>query len=266
MIIDIHSHILPNVDDGSIDMDMSISMAKSYIENGIKKVIATPHYIYGSMDNSLNNNKIVLNKLNKRLFEEALDLEVFLGSEIYVSMDTVDDISNEKVSTLNNSRYVLLELAMHDIPMYMESLLYELQLKDYVPIIAHPERNAKIIDDPNILYDYIDNGSLAQINLPSLEGRYGRQVKATANILLEHNMIHFIGSDAHSNGERSPNVRKGLDILKEKLGPREFEDITYNNPESVLKDKAIERQDPIIYKAQNGIFNFFKDRLKYKRR
>lgn len=193
-IIDVHSHILPKVDDGSEDIGMSIEMAKMYLENGIKKVIATPHYIEGSMDNSLEGNILGLERLKKGLSKEGLELELFLGNEIYVSMDIFKYLDKERVSTLNNTRYVLLELPMYDIPLYMEDLLYEIQLKGLIPIIAHPERNTKIIENPNILYKYIEKGALAQLNLPSLENRYGSQVKSTAVTLLEHNMIHFVGN------------------------------------------------------------------------
>lgn len=262
MFIDIHSHILPNVDDGSKDMSMSIAMAELYLENGFKKVIATPHYIKGSMDNSFKDNKVALEILNESLFKKGLDLQVLLGNEIYVSLETIDDIFSGRVSTLNNSRYILLELPMHDIPLYMDSILFELGLKGYVPIIGHPERNAKIIEDPNILYDFIENGALAQMNLPSLEGRYGSQVESTANILLEHNMIHFIGTDAHRDEGRSPDVREVLNLLKGKMSQKQFEDMTYKNAELILVDKAIEVEDPIIYEAKRGIFKFFKNRVK----
>lgn len=260
MIIDIHSHILPGVDDGSKDIEMSLDMAKLYVENGIKKVIASPHYINGSMDNSLKDNKKALERLKKHLFRQAIDLQVFLGNEIYVSMDTIDDISNKRVYTLNDSRYVLLELPMYDIPLYMEDLLYELQLKGYIPIIAHPERNAKIMEDPNILYNYIKNGSLGQINLPSLEGAYGKRVEYIANILLEHNMIHFIGSDAHTNRQRSPRVSEDLDKLERKVGKRQFEKISYKNPKLLLEDKPIKIEEARPYEARGRMFRFLKAR------
>lgn len=258
MIIDIHSHILPNVDDGSENMSMSIEMARLYLQNGIHRVIGTPHYIEGSMDNSLDNNRIALETLRKELFREGIDLEVFLGNEIYVSMNTSTNIIENRVSTLNGSRYILLELPMYDIPLYMENLLYELQLKGIIPIIAHPERNTKIIEDPNILYNYIQKGALGQLNLPSLEGRYGTKVKSTAEILLKHQMIHFVGTDAHTDRRRSPNVQKGLKVLGSLVREEDFENICYKNAELLLEDKLIMKKPPIKYEVKRGLLGLFR--------
>ena len=258
-MIDIHSHILPNVDDGSRDIFMSIEMAKLYLQNGIKRVIATPHYIQGSMDNTVKDNKKSLAMLNKELSREGLDLEVVLGNEIYLSISTVNDILDNKVSTLNGTRYVLIELPMYDIPLYMENVLYDLQIEGFVPIIAHPERNTKIIEDPNILYNYINKGVLGQLNLSSLEGMYGSKVKSTAEILLKHKMIHFVGTDAHRNRKRSPNVKKGLEILESLVDKKDFQNISYRNGRNVWEDKLIKVEDPILYEPKfKGLFNLFK--------
>src|SRR5699024_3168197 len=151
------------------------------------------------MDNSLEDNKIALENLKRELNKRDLDLGVFLGNEVYISMDIMENIFKGTLSTLNNTRYLLLEFSMYDIPLYIESLLYEMQLQGIVPIIAHPERNAKIIGDPNILYNFIENGALAQLNIPSIEGKYGSRVKETAEILLTHGMVHFLGTDTHGS-------------------------------------------------------------------
>ncbi|WP_353095816.1 CpsB/CapC family capsule biosynthesis tyrosine phosphatase [Tissierella praeacuta] len=253
-MIDIHSHILPCVDDGSKDMEMSIEMARMYIESGIKTVIATPHYIEGSVDTSLENNRIVLEELRKELDKEKLDIDILLGNEAYISMDLLKAIEEGKVSTLNGTRYILIELPMFDIPLYVENVIYELLIKGYIPIIAHPERNAKIIEDPNILYNYIDKGALAQLNLPSLEGKYGEKPKITAEILLKHNMIHFLGTDAHTNRGRSPRVKNALTKLESIISDEDIECLTYKNPKFLLEDKAIDIKTPMKYVAKRHLF------------
>ncbi len=145
-----------------------------------------------------------MERLREAIYQEGLDFEIYLGNEIYIAMDIFTLLENKKVATLNDSRYILLEFPMLDMPIFVENLIYNLLLKGYVPVIAHPERNKKIIDDPNILYNLINKGALAQLNLPSLEGKYGDKVRITVEILLKYNMIHFIGTDAHSKNERSP--------------------------------------------------------------
>lgn len=242
-MIDIHSHILPLVDDGAKDMDMAIDIARVYIENGIKKVICTPHYIDGANNTSLEEVKIRMEELKKELVREGIPLDIYLGNEIYISPNIIDLIRGDKVLTLNDSRYVLIELPMNDIPLYVNDLIYELLKKDYVPIIAHPERNESIIENPNILYNYITKGALAHLNLPSLVGFYGARSKNTAELLLTHNLIHFVGTDSHSNGKRSPRVERHLRILERIVG-EDYNRLTYENAMLILDNKPITTNEP----------------------
>lgn len=260
-MIDIHSHILPNVDDGARCIEESVDMVKIYLDNGIKKVIATPHYIEGYKNNSKEQNMIVLERLREVLYQEGLDIEIYMGNEIYATNEIFKFLEEKNVATLNDSRYILLEFPMFDMPIFVEDLIYKLLLKDYVPIIAHPERNKKIIDDPNILYNLINKGALAQLNLPSLEGRYGDEIKTTVEILLKHNMIHFVGTDAHSKYERSPRVNNSLNILKDLVDDETFEQITCKNPSKVIEDREIHPNAPIEYIKKNSFFNFLKVKM-----
>lgn len=257
-MIDIHSHILPNIDDGAKDIEESIEMAKLYLENGIQKVIATPHYIEGYENSPKKDNIIILDRFREILRKEGLELEVYLGNEIYITMNIFIFLKEKRVATLNNSSYILLEFPMLNMPIFVEGLIYNLLLKGYVPIIAHPERNKKIIDNPNILYNLINKGALAQLNLPSLVGRYGHEIKTTGEILLKHNMIHFVSTDAHSKHKRSPKVSNSLNILKNLVDAKTFEEITFINPSKVIEDKEIFPNKPIEYNKKNGLLNFLK--------
>lgn len=260
-MIDIHSHILPKVDDGSKDLEESIEMAKIYLENGINKVIATPHYIEG-WDNTFKEiNLEILEILKKALYQRGLDLDIYLGNEIYTTMDILEHLEEGKASSLNNTRYVLIELPMFDIPLFIEDLIYELLLKGYVPIIAHPERNAKIIENPNLLYTFIKKGALAQLNLPSLEGKYGDRIKSTGETLIKHNMIHFIGTDAHSKDKRSPRVKKSLNLLKLMVDKETYNRITYLNGIKLLEDEEIIVDSPIEYKKEKNFFYLLKTKM-----
>ena len=263
-MIDIHNHIIQGVDDGSKDIEMSLDMARIYLENGIKKVIATPHYI--EKDSlSLERNKKALEVLRDALRENDLDLEVYLGNEVYISMDILKDIREKRVATLNGSRYVLLEFPMEDIPIYADSVIYELLINGYIPIIAHPERYIKIQEDPNILFNFIKKGALAQLNLPSIQGFYGKKVKETARILLENKMIHFVGTDAHTNRKRSPEVREALALLKDLVSSKEYMAMTEGNAKNIIEDREHISSNPIKYEKEylldsiaNSFFNFFR--------
>lgn len=253
-MIDIHSHILPYMDDGSKDMEMSLRIAEIYVNNGIEKVIATPHYIDGGGKKSNEELRIGLEALKKELARAGIPLEVYPGNEVYIKPDLLDDLEKGKISTLNDSRYILIELPMNEIPIYVEDLIYELSIKGYVPIIAHPERYTKIIENPNILYRYISMGALAQLNLPSLEGFYGSRVKKAAEVLLNHKMIHFVGTDTHSNRRRSTEVLDSLDILYDLVGDEYFHQLTEGNAERVLKnmDMGTGTLSTIPYRPQSN--------------
>lgn len=253
-MIDIHNHILQGVDDGSKDLNMSVDMAKIYSLNGVKKIIATPHYI--EKDNlSLDRNKKALEVLREELLKNNVDLEVFLGNEVYISMDILKDLEEGRVSTLNGSRYVLIEFPMREIPIYAENVIYELLIKGYIPIIAHPERYLKVQEDPNILFEFLKKGALAQLNLPSLEGMYGMRVRDTSRILLEHRMVQFVATDAHTNRRRSPEVRGALELLKEIVSPKEFIALTEENANNILEDSLFTPLSPIEYRKKK-LFGF----------
>lgn len=256
-MIDIHSHILPGVDDGSKDMDMSVKMAKTYMENKIKKVIATPHYIEGIENNSLEDNKIILEALKNRLKEEEIDLEVFLGHEVMMSLDILKDLGENNIATLNGSRYILIELPMFDIPLYTEAMIYELLIKGYQPIIAHPERNRMIVENPNLLFKLIEEGALAQLNLGSIEGKFGRKIAETGQLLLKHNMIHFVATDAHRSNVRTPAVENSLKILKNIVSKEDFHALTFKNSKYLLENREIEKKSPIKYRYKVNFFNSF---------
>lgn len=260
-MIDIHSHILPGVDDGAKSLENSIEMAKIYLENGIKKVIATPHYIEGIASKTFDENKVILNKLKDKLRDESLNLEVVLGNEIMISLEILNDIEDKRVSTLNGTNYVLIELPMFDIPLYTEDMIYEILLKGYIPIIAHPERNAKIIENPNILYNYINSGVLTQLNLPSLEGSYGSKIGETAKILLRHNMIHFVATDSHGARRRSPNISNSLEILKRIVSEDEFQNLVYKNPYLLWNNRDVKIKSPIKYENKKKFFMKFMENI-----
>lgn len=258
-MIDIHSHILYGVDDGSKSLDMSLKMAEIYIENGVKEVIATPHYIeHSKMDSKYEKNKMVLNELNEELNKKSLDLKIHLGNEIYLSNNIIDLIKTRKIFSLNGTRYLLIELPMGKLPKYTKNILYELILLGYRPIIAHPERNLEIIENPNILYDFIKYGVLTQLNIGSVEGAYGRKVRKVSKKLLRNNMIHFLGTDAHSHRKRSPNIKKGKVIIKRIVGSEKFREISELNPRKLIRNEEVKISRPKRYEKKFSLRRIFK--------
>lgn len=258
---DIHCHILPDIDDGAVDIKESIEMAKIAVDHGITVIIATPHYIEGVWNKNYKYNQRVVSRLNEKLMNNNLDIEILLGNEVFITPDIIELLDRGEITTLNKSRYLLIELPMLEIPLYVEEIFFELELKGIVPIIAHPERNIKIVENPNILYDFILKGSMAQLDLPSIIGHHGSKVKNTAEVLLKHDMIHFIGTDAHSSRRRTPKTKEALEILNSTIGKEKLEKILYNNPEAIIKNQDIIIEAPKKYIAKWNIIEFIKSLL-----
>ncbi|SET23227.1 protein-tyrosine phosphatase [Anaerobranca gottschalkii DSM 13577] len=173
-------------------------MCKIAASEGIKKIVSTSHYIKGELETEPSVIYSLVEEVNKLLQEQELDVEILPGHEVFVDPDIPKLLKDNLLCTINNSKYLLIELPMNGIPKYMEDLIYSIRLKGYIPIIAHPERNIEIIDNPNILYRFIELGALAQLTTWSIQGNYGRKVQETAELLLEHNMYSLIATDAHS--------------------------------------------------------------------
>lgn len=236
---DIHCHILPYIDDGAKDMNESIRMAAIASENGIQSIIATPHYIEGLKYNNALTNQIALEDLNKELIKRGICIKILLGNEVFITQSIFDLIQNKEITTLNKSRYVLIELPRTYIPIFIRELIHELRTKGIIPIIAHPERNLNIIDDVNILNYLLQFGALAQLNLSSIVGRYGDAVSHTARKLLAHDMIQFISGDAHTSRGIMPNRAKVSEIISNVISEKQLDKLLYLNPQKVIEDEII---------------------------
>lgn len=211
-MVDIHSHILPKIDDGSQNLNMTYEMLRRCSDDGVKKIVATPHYYYGSAD--FRKVRAMVRMLNRLLYKQNLDIKIFHGQEIYLTENILKEYEKKKIGTINDSRYMLIELNMDSFSHTMLNMIYELRLRDIVPIIAHPERYNFILKKSDIINDLIKEGCLFQINSGSIEGKFGWKVKKRAKILMRHNIYSFIGSDAHNSNKRKTGIKKSLKLLK----------------------------------------------------
>lgn len=256
-MIDIHSHILPNIDDGSKDKEMSLDMAQLYIENGYTEVIATPHWIEFGGTPKRDRVIEVVSAFNRRLEAEGMKLKIHLGNEFFITPKLLQYVEEKQGATMNNSDYVLIELPMRGYPQYVESVLFSFQLKGYKPIIAHPERYFFYREDPNRLVKLIERGIFTQMNFPSLTGQYGKEVQKAAVTFLEHKLIHFVGTDAHSNRRRSPKVKQAVDMLRDLVGEEELTEMTLTRPQKIIDNATFEIESPMEIKRKRW-FEFWK--------
>lgn len=237
--IDIHSHVIYGIDDGSKNLESSIEILKEYEKMGFTKIITTPHYIENTKYNydNLQKNKI-LNELKKEIKKNKINIELYVGNEIFIARNIEELLELKKVSALNNSNYILIELPLEKTIDNLDDIIFSLRETNIIPILAHPERYECIQDNINYLDKLIDSGMLIQINYGSLLGIYGSKAKKTAKKLLKNKKVNFIGTDIHY--PNSPIFNKMGKIRKKiikLIGQEEANKIMYENANRILFNK-----------------------------
>ncbi len=243
MYADIHCHILPGHDDGAKNSETALEMAKTACLKGTGHIIATPHVILGSVKQNREHVKESIVMLTRQMQDEGLNLTIYPGCEVFICPDLPDLYEKGLIFTLNDSCYMLIELPMMEIPPYTEDVLYGLQLKGIVPIIAHPERNQVLQRDMRFLQEAVERGILAQVNSGSITGLYGKAANRTALKMIETNCIHFVASDAHTNRTRTTNLSKAAKIVLELFGKTVMETLFINNGMAVITSGDITGTD-----------------------
>ena len=253
-MIDMHSHILPGIDDGSRDSEETYKLLIEAYNAGFEKVVSTAHYYLGYYEENENTRKTCIGDINKRLQGLNYDIQICVGSEIFITSDIVKLLKEHKASSINETKYVLFETAFATEPQNLKDVIYSLMSNNYIPIIAHPERYSYVQKNPNMLLELIDLGVLFQSNFGSIIGQYGKEAKKTVNLLLKNNFIHFLGTDAHRKNTIYTAIPQALESLKEIISEKELEELTTINPNLVLENKEIYTRRPT--KIKKGFFGF----------
>ena len=242
-MIDIHSHILPFTDDGADDWECSIAMLKNAEAEGIKTIVATPHILGENFFNEENMIIKTYHELCKKVKAEKLKIKILLGCEIYAQPDTSLE---HKIATLNsNNKYFLIEFPMNSIPQFVPEKLFEFVVDEKIPIIAHPERNIGFQNRPDFIYEYVQRGSLMQINQGSLFGRFGKRAKTLAFKMLENNLVHFIASDGHKKDTRMVTLIDSYELVFHEFGKQIADTLFRDNPLKAIQGEKIEIDEPI---------------------
>lgn len=241
MMIDIHTHIMPGIDDGSDNMEESLAMAELAWESGVDTIVVTPHSnIPGSFKNYDSPEwRKLFRKLQTHLQENDCQIKLVTGTEIYATEDVAERIRNRELMSINDSRYYLMEVPFDVDPYWAEDIWESVLEMDKVPVIAHPERYFCIQDEPAILYEWMKMGCLSQMNKGSVFGRFGRTAKRTAEVLLDHNLISCVASDAHSPYMRTTFMADIRDYLLDVYGERRMERLLYRNPKRILENHPV---------------------------
>jgi protein-tyrosine phosphatase len=237
-MIDIHSHILPEVDDGSHSLEESIQMCRTSADDGVTVMVATPHAhdgVHTTHDPEFLRQKVA--ELNEQL---GGTLRVVIGCELRFTHDIVRQVCETKSApTIAGGPYVLVEFPHTVVPPGSERPLFELMSNQITPIIAHPERNQMLIAEPERFFPIIEVGALGQMDTGSITGQFGKRVQQAVRVMLEHGLIHFIASDCHNTRNRLPGMSEAVALTAEIVGDEYARAIADANPLAVVEGRPI---------------------------
>lgn len=236
---DIHTHILPGVDDGAKDMSQARKLLRMAWENGTRTIFMTPHYRGKYKQHTPTQLKENYNWLCELLQGEFPDMHLYLGSEISYEADAPEAMLAGEILTLKDSRYVLLEFQTTALRSQILSGVSETIRCGFIPIIAHVERYDIARTNPALLAELREMGALLQLNADSVMGRNGFRIKNLCHKLLSSKVVHFIASDAHDQKRRPPMLRKCFLHIHKKYGPEYASALFYHNAQAIIENKDI---------------------------
>lgn len=257
--IDIHGHYAWNIDDGIQTKEESLLALDIARDNGIVKIVATPHIVPGS------HNKEDIQDIRQRIQElkycaNQKNIEVQEGCELFLNHDCIKSIHQQLFIPFEGTKYILVEFDVRKElgeSYEVEDYLYEIEVAGYTPIIAHVERYFKNELDIDRIEDMIDNGYIIQINSSSLLGYHGKHAQKFAYQLINEGLVHVIASDTHSaTGKRIPALKDVYNILSKKYDYQTLKLLMFDNPQRILNNQNIER----IKVKEKSFFSRFKRR------
>ncbi|MBT2686215.1 CpsB/CapC family capsule biosynthesis tyrosine phosphatase [Bacillus sp. ISL-37] len=250
MIVDIHNHILPGLDDGPKNWEETILLAKQAVETGINHVIATPHHKHVHREHFYENDPLNIldqvNKANELLVDHRIPLTIYPGLEIHMYEDILKDLDYKLESFLSlndNGKFLLIELPCHYYPSHTEDALKRIQEKGFIPIIAHPERNRVLRGNPEKIYSLVQNRALVQLTAGSITGQHGRRLKNFSLHLLNHDLVHFVASDAHHHIRRKFELVSSYEYINEKFSA-ELSRYLKDNAVQIIEGKEVSKNTP----------------------
>jgi protein-tyrosine phosphatase len=235
-MVDIHCHILPNVDDGSRSWEMTAEMCRIAADDGIRHIVATPHCNHKFAYDRPRYEDMLL-----QLREAALGrVEFSIGCDFHFSYENITDaLKNPTRYTVNGTRYLLIEFSDYGIPPDTKNHIFAMTSRGLVPIITHPERNPLLVRRPEGILELIDAGALVQLTANSITGFWGTKAQSVSKWLLERDAVHVVASDAHDSRHRRPVLSEARLSLTKLVGDDVAEDLVLNNPQAIIDGRPL---------------------------
>jgi protein-tyrosine phosphatase len=254
-MIDLHAHILYDMDDGALTLGESLAMARMAAADGTRVLAATPHSPGSSACHhyDLGVIRARVDEINAALTAEQIALELVAGTEICYDSAIVERLKRGELLPYGHSRAILLELARNTMPPMLENTLFNVQVAGYRVVLAHPERIVEVQQDPNRLLPLIERGVLMQITAAALLGEQGQRLQIAAETLLTHGMAHILASDTHGlPPRRPPLLAAARDRAASLIGPAAATALVTSNPAAVLYGQPLRLAPPSPVTQQHG--------------
>lgn len=240
-MIDLHCHILCNMDDGPDCMEETVAMAMRAVDDGIHAIVATPHTLNGVYENPFDRVVRAVRQTQEILNQNKIPLKLAPGGENHFCTGLSEKILNGHGCFINgNGRYALVELPFHTLPVGYREALFALSTHSIVPIIAHPERSIPFQQDLELLAELVAMGCLVQLTAMSVTGEFGKRTMRCAHELLKQNLAHVIASDAHSSENRAPVLSAAMEAVADVLKSNVLAKVLFSdNPRRIVEGRDI---------------------------
>lgn len=246
MMIDMHSHILPGLDDGAADWAQAIAMARVAVKDGITEMVCTPHWVLGKYENNKERILPRFAEFEARLVAEKIPLKIHSGAELRIDTTLLQRLKAGELLTLNNgSGYVLLELPDDNLPSDLHDFFWQLQINGFRPILSHVERNPILRENPRRLFNWVERGILTQITAASLQSDFSVEIRKFALFLVKHRLAHMIVTDTHSLRMRKPELSGAYSVIEHLMGKETVARMVYKTPRHILLGEHVTVDDPI---------------------
>lgn len=245
-MIDLHAHILYGVDDGSQSLEESLQMARMAADSGVRAMAMTPHCNIPGFYENYDGRELrgLFRKLSVAVREAGIPLELYPGMEVFGQENLNKLLREHRLIPINDGRYLLIEFDFGEEPDWMNFLLEMVRAAGLDPLVAHPERYGAVQADPDLAYKWALQGYALQVNKGSILGRFGRKEQRTAELLLEHELVACIASDAHHSVFRTPYMSEAADYLEEIYGEECVQLLLKDNPARILNSEDIVLLEP----------------------
>lgn len=236
-MIDLHSHILPGIDDGSRTLDESISLIEQSVKNGVSKILATPHLNIGTFDNQLDGITQVFNELCEVLKPLSINIEIAFAAEVRICPEIMLLAKTNQLPFLGKYEgkdLLLLEFPDSHIPPGSDKLVSWLLANNICPLIAHPERNRDLWQHPYLIDDFVEKGCLLQLTAASLLGSFGERSQTLAWQYLESDIVHVVASDMHNLKRRPNKMSEAHEAIAVKFDTEKADKLCILNPNDIF--------------------------------